>query len=155
LRRQGMQRLVLGLRGNPGGLLNEAVGSAGLFLDRDALVFRTVGRKADTNAEYRTRGRGPFRDVPLALLVDGASASASEALAGALQDHDRAVLVGHRTFGKALVQAPFPLPSGDVLWLTIARVVTPSGRMIQRSYDGLTTAHYRALDEALRRGGPE
>jgi hypothetical protein len=78
-------------------------------------------------------------------MIDGGSASASEAVAGALQDHDRALLVGHRSFGKALMQAPFFLPAGDVLWLTIARIISPSGRIIQRPYNGLTAGQYRSF----------
>jgi C-terminal peptidase prc len=155
LRRQGMQRLVLDLRGNPGGLLSEAVSVAALFLPRDAVVMQTKGRKADTNSELRTRTTGRYQQVPMVVLVDGSSASAAEALAGALQDHRRALIAGHRTFGKALVQAPFPLPAGDILWLTISRVHTPDGRMIQRSYDGLSAGQYAAAAESLRRGGPD
>lgn len=155
LRRDGMQRLVLDLRGNPGGLLTEAVAVASLFLPENTIVMRTIGRKLGTSAEYRTRRSGGYRDLPLIVLVDGSSASAAEALAGALQDHERAHIAGHRTFGKALVQRPFPLPAGDVLWLTVARVHTPDGRMIQRSYDGLSAGQYAAAAEALRRGGPD
>lgn len=152
LDKRGMSRLVLDLRGNPGGLLTEAVSVAALFLPRDALIMRMMGRKRDANQEYRTRSAGGFQRLPLVLVVDGSSASAAEALAGALQDHGRAIVAGHRTFGKALVQMPFPLPAGDMLWLTIARVHTPNGRMIQRSYDGITPAQYAAAGEALRRG---
>jgi C-terminal peptidase prc len=155
LRKRGMRRLVLDLRGNPGGLLSEAVDVAALFLEKDVLVLRTIGRKAGTSGEMRTRSSGSYRDLPLVVIVDGSSASAAEALAGALQDHGRAAIVGHRTFGKALVQMPFPLPAGDVLWLTIARVHTPNSRMIQRSYDGLSAAQYAAAADALRRGGPD
>lgn len=154
LRRRGMERLVLDLRGNPGGLLNEASSVAALFLPKNAVVMQTKGRKLDASSEYRTRSGGRYQQMPMVVLVDGSSASAAEALAGALQDHQRAVIAGHRTFGKALVQSPFPLPAGDVLWLTIARVHTPNGRMIQRSYDGLSAGQYAAAAEALRRGGP-
>ena len=155
LRGRGMRRLLLDMRGNPGGRLSEAVSIAGLFLPKDALVMEMRGRKSDANGEYRTRSAGDYGDLPLVVLVDGSSASAAEALAGALQDHRRAIIAGHRTFGKALVQSPFPLPAGDVLWLTIARVHTPSGRMIQRSYDGLSAGQYAAAAETLRRGGPD
>jgi carboxyl-terminal processing protease len=155
LRKLGMRRLVLDLRGNPGGLLSEAVDVAALFLEKDVLVMRTIGRKVGTSGELRTSNSGSYRELPLVVMVDGSSASAAEALAGALQDHGRAAVVGHRTFGKALVQMPFPLPAGDVLWLTVARVHTPAGRMIQRSYEGLSAAQYAATAEALRRGGPD
>ena len=153
LRGRGMKRLILDLRGNPGGLLSEAVSVAGLFLPGNALVMQTKGRKVDASHEYRTRSGGRYQDLPMVVLVDGSSASAAEALAGALQDHRRALIAGHRTFGKALVQMPFPLPAGDVLWLTVARVHTPDGRMIQRSYSGLAAGQYAAASEALRRGG--
>jgi carboxyl-terminal processing protease len=81
-------------------------------------------------------------DLPLALLIDAGTASAAEILAGTLQDNDRAVVVGRRSFGKALVQSPLPLPNGDVVWLTTARIATPSGRIIQRRYDGLHVSQY-------------
>jgi hypothetical protein len=108
-------------------------------------VFATRGRKDDANRTYETGKDGRYRDLPLVVLIDERSASASEALAGSLQDHDRAVIVGRRSFGKALVQAPFFLPSGDVLWLTIGWVLSPSGRWIQRPYRGLRVELYRAL----------
>jgi carboxyl-terminal processing protease len=141
----GAHRLILDLRGNPGGVVNEAVSIAGLFLPEKTLVFSTAGRATDADEKYVTTKNGPFTKLPLVMMVDGGSASASEALAGALQDHDRALLVGHRSFGKALVQAPFALPAGDVLWLTIARVISPSGRIIQRPYNGMTSGQYRAF----------
>lgn len=146
LRKAGAARLVLDLRRNPGGLVLEAVDVAALFLPRGTLVFSTHGRKRAVEEEYRTRKDGEFAELPLALLVDAASASAAEALAGSLQDHDRALLVGRRTFGKALMQAPFVVaPTGDVVWLTVGRVATPSGRVIQRAYRGLGVEQYRSL----------
>ena len=145
VQKSGAKQLVLDLRGNPGGIVSEAVSIASLFLPEGTLVFSTDGRSRAADARFSTSNNGPFVRLPLILLVDGGSASASEALAAALQDHDRALLVGHRTFGKALVQAEHVLPAGDVLWLTIARVVSPSGRIIQRDYRDLTTGQYRAL----------
>lgn len=142
---RGAKRAILDLRGNPGGLVVSAVEVAAEFLPKETLVFRTEGRKADANALYSTEDDGDFRRLPLILLIDERSASASEALAGALQDHDRALILGRRSFGKALVQAPFVLPTRDVVWLTISRVVTPSGRIIQRRYRGLEVEQYRAL----------
>lgn len=106
-----------------------------------------------TDTTYVTRRDGDFRIVPLIVLIDERSASASEALASSLQDHDRALLVGRRSFGKALMQAPFLLPSGDIVWLTIGRVITPSGRVIQRRYHGIGYEQY--LSYAGRSGAEE
>lgn len=145
LMHRGARRIVLDLRGNPGGVVEASVEVASLFFPRHTLVFRTRGRKADVDRDFITKHDGPFRDVPLIVLVDGRSASAAEALAASLQDHDRALLVGRRTFGKALEQAPFLLPGGDRVWLTIGRVLTPSGRFIQRSYRGLGEAQYESF----------
>lgn len=145
VQKSGAKQLILDVRGNPGGIVGEAVSIASLFLPEGTLVFSTDGRSPAADARYSTSSNGPFVRLPVILLVDGGSASAAEALAAALQDHDRALLVGHRTFGKALVQAEHILPAGDVLWLTIARVVSPSGRVIQRDYRDLTTGQYRAL----------
>jgi len=144
LERAGARRFLLDLRGNPGGLVTQAVDVAALFLPDDSPVFRTEGRKTEVNQSYATRRGGRFRDVPLVVLLDRGSASAAEALAATLQDHDRAVLAGRRSFGKALMQAPFFLAGGDVVWLTIGRVVSPSGRVIQRPYRGVRVEEYRA-----------
>jgi hypothetical protein len=145
LRHDGAKQVVLDLRGNPGGQVSASVDIASMFLPRNTLVFRTRGRKKDVDEDFVTTRNGQFRDVPLIVLIDRRSASASEALAGSLQDHDRALLVGQRSFGKALVQAPFALPAGDIVWLTIGRVLTPSGRFIQRRYAGLQTEQYYAF----------
>lgn len=141
----GASRLVLDLRGNPGGSVVSAVEVASLFLPRGALVFRTVGRKSDANEEYVTGRAGPFRDLPLMILIDRHSASAAEALSGCLQDQDRALVLGRTSFGKALMQSVFLLPDGDVVWLTVGRVITPSGRSIQRPFRGLGVEQYRSL----------
>jgi len=106
------------------------------------VVFRTRGRKRDTDTTFVTKRDGDFREVPLVVLIDERSASAAEALASSLQDHDRALLVGRRSFGKALMQSIFFLPSGDIVWLTIGRVITPSGRVIQRRYHGIGYEQY-------------
>lgn len=146
LRGKGMKRLLLDLRGNPGGFMNGPVEIASLFLPGKTLVFRTVGRHRNANAEFLTGKDGEFRQLPIILLVDGGSASASEALAGTLQDHDRALLVGRRSFGKALIQSALPIPpQGDAVWLTTGRVVTPSGRIIQRAYRGLREGQYHSF----------
>ncbi|HET7038258.1 MAG TPA: S41 family peptidase, partial [Gemmatimonadales bacterium] len=150
LRRSGARQLILDLRGNPGGSVDAAVEIASLFLPRNTLVFRTRGRRSQADEDYVTRRDGKLDDLPLVVLIDERSASASEALAGSLQDHDRALLVGRRSFGKALVQSPFALPAGDVVWLTIGRVLTPSGRFIQRRYEGLRVEQY--FDLAGRSG---
>ena len=144
LRGDKAQRLILDLRGNPGGIVTEAVELAGEFLPARSLVFTTRGRKAMANKEFRTSSAGDFLDLPLIVLIDAGSASASEAMAGSLQDHDRALIVGRRSFGKALVQTGFVVPSG-VLMLTVAHVVAPSGRVIQRQYEGLAVEQYFAM----------
>lgn len=136
------QRIILDLRGNPGGAVVSAVEVASEFFPRNTQIFSTRGRKRATDTTYVTKRDGEFRLVPLIVLMDERSASASEALASSLQDHDRALLVGRRSFGKALMQAPFYLPSGDNVWLTIGRVITPSGRVIQRRYHGISYEQY-------------
>jgi len=141
----GARQLVLDLRRNPGGLMSAAVEVASEFLPRNAIVFRTRGRKADTNRDFVTDHDGGFATLPLIVLIDGGSASAAEALAACLQDHDRALILGRRSFGKALEQGAFPLPTGDVVMLTIARIVSPSGRIIQRRYQGLGYQQYLSL----------
>ncbi len=131
LRARGARSLVLDLRGNPGGLVQDAVEIAGLFLPKGALVTYTKGRMAEADRRYAAESARPVLDWPIAVLVDGGSASASEILAGALQDHDRAVIVGETTFGKGSVQNVFPLKgSGGALKLTTAWYFTPSGRAI-------------------------
>lgn len=143
LRKRGAQRLILDLRGNPGGAVIGASDVAGLFLPKGTLVFRTVGRRRVMTDQVQTTRDGPFRDLPLITMVDEGSASASEALVGSLQDHDRALVVGQRTFGKALIMYPLEIPpQGDMVWLVVGRVVTPSGRVIQRAYRGLRAEQY-------------
>lgn len=142
LRGMQAQRVILDLRGNPGGIILSAVELASEFFPKNTVVFRTRGRRRETDTTFTTKRNGDFRDLPLIMLVDERSASAAEALAGSLQDHDRALLVGRRTFGKALMQSVFLLPSGDNVWLTIGHVVTPSGRFIQRRYRGLGYEQY-------------
>jgi carboxyl-terminal processing protease len=144
LRGDGMQRLVLDLRGNPGGIVTEAVAMAARFLPGNTLVFTTRGRQRSANEEYRTSGGGEFRELPLVVLIDQHSASAAEALAASLQDHDRALVAGRRSFGKALMQTGFLVSNGYVQ-LTIGHVIAPSGRFIQRPYRGLAIEQYRAF----------
>lgn len=133
LKRQGMQGLILDLRGNPGGILEEAVKVADKFLSAGTLIVTQRGRHPIDNHVWRSTNKTPEK-MPLVVLVDSGSASASEILAGALQDNDRALIVGERTFGKGLVQSVFDLPSSAGLTLTTARYYTPSGRSIQRDY---------------------
>jgi len=132
---QGMERLVFDLRGNAGGLLSAAERVADEFLVEGQLIVDARSRHSEySGARYATE-EGLFEHRPLILLIDGQSASASEIVAGALQDHDRAFLVGRRTFGKGLVQRQYGLPDGSALRLTIARYHTPSGRRVQRPED--------------------
>jgi len=143
VRADGAERIILDLRNNPGGLIDAAVDVASEFFPNGTPVFRTQGRKQDATHEFVTKHEGDFVSFPMIVLINGHSASAAEALAGSLQDHDRALILGRRSFGKALVQANFVLvPSGDVVELTIARVFTPSGRLIQRRYRGLSYEEY-------------
>jgi len=130
LRREGMRALVFDLRGNPGGLLDEGIDVTGLFLDDGQVVVETRGRAAGQSETFRATGSDRYEDLPVAVLVDASSASASEIIAGALQDHDRAAVVGETTFGKGSVQSLFRLTGGDVLRLTTARWYTPLGRSI-------------------------
>ncbi|MBO7190501.1 MAG: S41 family peptidase [Elusimicrobiaceae bacterium] len=134
LQKEGMKSLVLDLRFNPGGLLTGAVDIAGLFLPDDKMIVYTKGRKQEYYQEFKTHKQGAYTEIPMAVLVNQGSASASEIVAGALQDHARAFVVGQRTFGKASVQQVMPLAGGAGLRLTIARYYTPLGRLIQRDY---------------------
>lgn len=142
LKDRGMQQLVLDVRDNGGGLVGQAYRVANAFLSRGQTVFTQKGRVDGTGEPYRADNVAPD-DVPIVLLVNRNSASASEILAGALQDHDRALIVGENTFGKGLVQNPFPLEYGSMLLLTIAKYETPAGRLIQRDYsDGNLYNYY-------------
>lgn len=133
LRAAGARALVLDLRGNPGGTLDEAVAIAAQFLPQGARVTSTKGRASGVAQTYDAKSAHPELGWPLAVLVDGGSASASEIVAGALQDHDRAVLVGDTTFGKGVAQNVYPLRgSFGALQLTVSRYLTPSGRSIHR-----------------------
>ena len=140
LQKQGMKALVLDLRFNPGGLLSGAVDVSKLFLPADKMIVYTQGRRDEYYQEYKTVGEPLYPDIPLALLINEGSASASEIVSGALQDNQRAFLVGRRSFGKASVQQVLPLSGGAGLRLTIARYYTPSGRLIQRDYRDKTKA---------------
>jgi carboxyl-terminal processing protease len=132
LKSKGMKSLILNLRGNPGGLLDQGVKVADLFLDSKQEIVSTRGRARGSTKEFFDEARQAWPDLPIVVLVDDGTASAAEIIAGALQDHDRAVVVGAPTFGKGLVQTLFPLGEGVALKLTTARWFTPSGRTIQR-----------------------
>jgi carboxyl-terminal processing protease len=134
LQKQGLKKLILDLRGNGGGFMSEAIEIADEFLDSDKLIVYTEGTNTEKR-EYRARRDGLFETGKLAVLVDELSASASEILSGALQDWDRATIIGRRTFGKGLVQEQYELSDGSAIRLTVARYYTPVGRSIQRSYD--------------------
>jgi carboxyl-terminal processing protease len=131
LKGQGAEKLVLDLRGNPGGLLSEAINVTNLFVPKGELIVTTKSKVKKFNQEYRTKNQPEDLDIPLVVLVDGKSASASEIVSGGLQDLDRAVIMGARSFGKGLVQRPLKLTYGTQLKVTISRYYTPSGRCIQ------------------------
>lgn len=131
LKKEGIDKLVLDLRGNPGGLLNEAVSICNLFVPKDEVIVTTKSRIEKHNNTYKTTREPIDATIPLVVLVDGKSASASEIVAGALQDLDRAVILGSRSYGKGLVQRPIDLTYGTQLKVTISRYYTPSGRCIQ------------------------
>ena len=133
LQKKGMKDLILDLQGNGGGYLNAAIDLANEFLGQKELIVYTEGRAA-RRSDFFAKG-GNFRNGRLVVLVDEYSASASEIVAGAIQDWDRGVLVGRRTFGKGLVQRPIDLPDGSMIRLTVARYYTPAGRCIQKPYD--------------------
>lgn len=137
LKDRGMKNLILDLRGNPGGYLNQAVKIADLFISGNKKIVYTKGRRSEFDDEYDASESSPFENIPLVILVNKGSASASEIVSGAAQDWDRALIVGETTFGKGLVQRQFSLPDNSALRLTIAHYYTPSGRLIQRNYKGL------------------
>ena len=134
LQAQGMKDLILDLQGNGGGYLNAAIDLANQFLNQKELIVYTEGR-AERRRDFLAQGNGRLTDGRLVVLVDEYSASASEIVTGAIQDWDRGVVVGRRTFGKGLVQRPIDLPDGSMIRLTVARYYTPAGRCIQKPYD--------------------
>src|SRR5204863_6298232 len=134
LKEQGMQRLVLDLRQNPGGLLDAAVGVADHFLDKGQMIVYTKGRTPDSEQNYLAPGKHNKIDMPMVIVVNRGSASASEIVAGAIQDHDRGMVVGETSWGKGLVQSVYTLEYGAGLALTTSKYFTPSGRNIQRDY---------------------
>lgn len=144
LREEGMRGLVLDLRGNPGGLLDQGIAVTDLFLEPGQGIVETRGRASDQNETFSASRPDRYPGLPVVVLVDATSASASEIIAGALQDHDRAVLIGETTFGKGSVQSLYRLTGGDVLRLTTARWYTPAGRSIHldpEERDGTEPSH--------------
>ncbi len=134
LREQDMERLILDLRGNPGGYLEQAVRMTNDFFPRGTKLVATESRHSRFTSDYRARYNGPYRDIPLVVLVNEGSASGSEIVSGAIQDHDRGLVVGRRTFGKGLVQQQYELADNSNIRITISRYLTPSGRAIQKPY---------------------
>ncbi len=137
LKGKGMKKLVLDLQGNPGGYMNQAIDLADEFLPAGEKIVFTKGKDTRYNSDAMSTAKGQFEQGDLIVLVNEGSASASEILAGALQDNDRALVVGRRSFGKGLVQSPFDLSDGSELRLTISRYYTPSGRSIQKPYNDM------------------
>ncbi len=134
LNMEGMKQLIIDLRGNRGGYMHIAIQMVNEFLPAGKLIVYTEGRKSP-RSEFQSDGRGSFQKLPIVVLVDEGSASASEIFAGAIQDNDRGTIVGRRTFGKGLVQQPMEFRDGSVVRLTVARYYTPSGRCIQKPYE--------------------
>lgn len=166
LAQEGFDNLVIDLRGNTGGYLMSAVQIANEFLPKGRLIVYTQGRKS-ARQDYRSDGRGSYQQIPLVVLLDEWSASASEILAGAIQDNDRGTIIGRRSFGKGLVQQPVTLHDGSMVRLTIARYYTPSGRCIQKPYTKGDSKDYEAdiltryehgefySQDSIRHTGPE
>ena len=150
LKDDGATQIVLDLRGNPGGLLNEAVTICNLFVPKNEIIVTTKSKNSKYNNTYKTNKDPVDTEIPLVVIVDGKSASASEIVSGALQDLDRAVVIGSRSFGKGLVQRPIDLTYGTQVKVTISKYYTPSGRCIQRSYSGNFNDYYGEEDRYSR-----
>ncbi len=151
LQSQGAQQLIIDLRDNPGGYLDAATSIADDLLDDNKLIVYTKGTHT-AKTEYRASGKGLFEKGKLAILIDEGSASASEILSGAVQDWDRGVIIGRRSFGKGLVQEQYDLPNGAALRLTVAKYYTPSGRCIQRSFANGKEAYMEDFEKRFETG---
>ena len=151
LRSRGMKKLIIDLRGNGGGFLDDAIRITDEFLSGQELILYTEGN-AQKRKEYSSRQGGICTDLDVAVLIDEGSASASEILAGAIQDNDRGLIIGRRSFGKGLVQKQMPLSDGSAIRLTIARYYTPTGRSIQRPYENGTEEYYSDLSQRFSNG---
>jgi len=154
LRAQGMNSLALDLRGNPGGFLDQAIRVADKFLQRGQIVLSVRGRDGRANDKDWPAESGMPETFPMTVLIDDSSASASEIVAGAIQDHDRGLIIGEPSFGKGLVQTIYPLYGGAGLTLTTARYYTPSGRLIQRDYSNGSSYEYHFRRNANRAEAP-
>jgi carboxyl-terminal processing protease len=153
LKRAGMKRLILNLRNNGGGYLDQAVQVVGRFIDKGQMVVYTRGRKPNSSEEHYAQRGTEHPLYPVIVMINSASASASEIVAGALQDHDRALIVGQTSFGKGLVQNKFDLQNGGAVLLTVARYYTPSGRLIQRPYTEDRMAYIEGAGASLADSG--
>ena len=144
LERSGMKGLILDLRDNGGGLIDAAGKVAGEFLPRNAIVYTSEGRKPDVADTVRARGSSDTREssLPIVVMVNQGTASAAELVAGALQDHDRALIVGEPTFGKSVIMRPFPMTDGSIIVLVIGHLKTPCGRIVQRRYQDVRAHEY-------------
>ena len=151
LQAQGMESLIFDLRGNTGGYLNTAIELVDQFIDEDKLIVFTEGIHSPRQ-EWRSTKAGLYTIGKLVVLIDEGSASASEILSGAIQDHDRGVVIGRRSFGKGLVQRPFNLPDGAQIRLTTSRYHTPSGRCIQRPYENGSEDYAKEMEKRLKHG---
>lgn len=156
LKSQGAKKIILDLRGNPGGLLNEAVNICNLFINRDLEVVSTKGKIAEWNKPYKALNAPFDTEIPMAVLINGRSASAAEIVSGVIQDYDRGVLIGQRSFGKGLVQSTRPLTYNSQLKVTVAKYYIPSGRCIQaidyakRKEDGTVTRNADSIKRAFK-----
>ncbi|MCX6320750.1 MAG: S41 family peptidase, partial [Bacteroidia bacterium] len=151
LKGKGMTSLILDLRGNSGGIMEAAIQIANQFLKEGQLIVYTKGR-AQPRSEAKATGKGEFETGDLVVLIDEWSASASEILAGAIQDNDRGTIIGRRSFGKGLVQEPIPFADGSGMRLTIARYYTPTGRSIQKPYNNGFDEYYDDLNTRYNHG---
>ncbi|MFC1732622.1 S41 family peptidase [candidate division KSB1 bacterium] len=151
LNNEGMKKLILDLRGNAGGYLKSAIYMSDEFLSKKKLIVYTKGKSRGSDYAYSTKN-GMFEENELVVLIDEFSASASEIVAGAIQDNDRGIIIGRKSFGKGLVQEQLPLFDGSAVRLTIARYYTPTGRSIQKSYDKGTEAYYNSFYESYVNG---
>jgi carboxyl-terminal processing protease len=151
LKTQGMENLILDLRGNGGGYLRTAIQLADNFLSENKLIVYTQG-KAYPREEYNSSKQGIFTQGKLVVLIDEGSASASEIVTGAIQDWDRGLVIGRKSFGKGLVQKPFQLSDGSAIRLTISRYYTPSGRSIQRDYSEGKEDYYNEINKRYEHG---